>query len=351
MEYGFNYIQAIALSPSNTLRAGGLYSRWIAPNGKRFYTGKRCDTETWSAVITDEQRLGRLTIDGGMRVTQTYLNEYGAFNIEGDGSLFKNVTPLSDIWEKPLLQASLGATYVISKNGTVFLNGSAGQIKPRAGTLNTDMEVPGTEIRTKADLGVIFRHGESSSITATMFMVSQDNAIVLSGTTVVDSETFNIRELYLNRDQRSWGAELEYLPGTLFNFLTPFINLTIMKGVYEENGEMVKDREHPAVISSGGINARLKGFDMNIYIRYVSDYENDRFLPLTAGPQPLGGFVAADFNAGYSFGNTFTKRVYIRIRNIGDNHYSTVNGYPDQGRMIYGGLDLSFGKKSGSKAD
>ena len=101
-EYGINFIQSVALTPLNTLRFGGLYNRWIAPNGKRFYTGRRCDVETFSAVIVDEHRIGNVTVDGGIRWTNAHLNEYGAFNIEGDGAAFKNVTPIQDEWESPI---------------------------------------------------------------------------------------------------------------------------------------------------------------------------------------------------------------------------------------------------------
>jgi iron complex outermembrane receptor protein len=131
-EYGLNFIQSIAVSPLNILRFGGLYNRWTAPNGKRFYTGKRCDTETFSGVLVDEQRFGRLTIDGGFRLTRTYLDDYGAFNIEGDGAQFKNVTPIKDQWEPAIVQASLGASFRANNLFSVYFNSAAGQVKPAA---------------------------------------------------------------------------------------------------------------------------------------------------------------------------------------------------------------------------
>jgi hypothetical protein len=92
-------MQSVSPFSSNTLRIGGLYDHWSAPNGKRFYTGKECNTETFSGVIVDEQRVGPVTFDAGLRLTKTYLIDYAAFNIQGEGSAFKNVTPLHDIWE------------------------------------------------------------------------------------------------------------------------------------------------------------------------------------------------------------------------------------------------------------
>jgi len=349
MEYGFNLIQAFAITPTNTLRGSILYSRWIAPNGKRFYTGKRCDTETWSAVITDEQRFGNFTIDGGIKLNRTYLNEYGAFSLEGDGALFKNVTPLTEIWEPALLQGSLGTALMINKHLSLFLNGSSGQIKPRPGTLNVDLEVPGTETRFKSDIGLNATLNGPSIIKAALFYVKQLDAIVLSGTTLLDPETNIRRELYINRDQFSYGAEIELLPAKIFRHVSPFINITLMKSFKEENGDIMQNLEHPSIISSAGLNTQIKGFDLNMYFRYVSEYENDRFVPASLGPQPLGDFVTADINAGYTFGKQTTKRIYLKVRNIADNIYSTVNGYPDYGRMVHAGVEIKFSKNTAVK--
>ena len=44
IEWGLNFMQSVSPFSSNTLRIGGLYDHWSAPNGKRFYTGKECNT-------------------------------------------------------------------------------------------------------------------------------------------------------------------------------------------------------------------------------------------------------------------------------------------------------------------
>ena len=99
--------------------------------------------------MVDEQRIGLLTLDAGIRWTKTYLNDYGAFNIEGDGVQFKNVTPISDQWEPAILQSSLGGSYRIDNRFSLYLNSAAGQIKPRQGSLNTDLSEPLNETRYK----------------------------------------------------------------------------------------------------------------------------------------------------------------------------------------------------------
>jgi outer membrane receptor protein involved in Fe transport len=84
---------------------------------------------------------------------------------------------------------------------------------------------------------------------------------------------------------------------------------------------------------------------LNIFCKYVSPFENSRFAPRTAGPQPLGDFFVIDCNGGYTFGGKIPFRLYFRVRNLTDKKYSTVVGYPDFGRMLYLGMRLNLSKK------
>lgn len=342
-EYGFNFIQSVAVTNFNIIRFGALYNHWIAPNGKRFYTGKRCDTETFSAVLVDEQRIGRVTLDAGVRLTRTYMNDYGAFNIEGDGAAFKNVTSIQDQWEPAIIQGSLGASYRINNLLSAYFNSAAGQVKPRQGSLTTELNVPLNELRYKFDLGIVRTIGINGKVSATAFGVVQNDAIALSGDTYLDAATNIRRELYVNRDQEQYGIELEILSPEVYRMFEPFLNLTIMKSALIESGTRVTNKENPVLISSGGIYFKKKNIDINLLGKYISKFENDRFAAPADGPQPLGDFFTADINGGYTFKGKIPVRVYLKVKNISDKRYSTVIGYPDFGRMIYGGIQIKFG--------
>jgi iron complex outermembrane receptor protein len=341
-EYGINFIQSITVSPLNILRFGGLYNRWIAPNGKRFYTGKRCDTETFSGVLVDEQRFGRLTLDGGFRLTRTYLNDYGAFNIEGEGTQFKNVTPIKDQWEPAIIQANLGASFDAGNLISVYFNSAAGQVKPRQGAMNTDLREPLDEMRYKLDLGLIRNFNNEGKISLVAFGVIQKNAIALSGKTYLDT-TLNItRELYLNRNQNQWGLEFELAAPPVLSFIHPFFNITLMKSMMDEQGKMVTDKENPILISAAGLFLEKRSFDLNLLAKYVSPFENNRFAVPAEGPQPLGDFLTLDISFGYTTEWKQPVRIYLRSKNLTDKRYSTVIGYPDFGRMLFGGMQIKF---------
>jgi len=342
IEWGLNFMQSIAFMSSNTLRIGGLYDHWLAPNGKRFYTGRKCDTETISAVLVDEQRLGPVTLDAGLRWTRTYLNDYAAFNIQGEGSAFKNVTAIQNTWEPAIVQGSFGASYHSGNGLSINFNSAAGQVRPREGSLDVNFNVPGNESRIKLDLGTVKQLGKTGKLSLATFAVIQKNAIALSGTTYIDTVLNRVRELYLNRDQNQAGVELEIVFPKLFGFMEPFFNFTFMKSKMDSGTEMVTNKENPEIISSAGIYLDRKGFDLNLFGKYVSYFENSRFAPKSAGPQPLGDYFTIDCNGGYTLKGKVPVRFYVRVRNLTDKKYSTVVGYPDSGRSVYLGMRLSF---------
>jgi outer membrane cobalamin receptor len=341
-EYGLNLMQSVAVTPLNVLRFGGLYNRWIAPNGKRFYSGKRCDVETFSGVIVDEQRIGRVTLDAGLRWTRSYLNDYGAFNIEGDGASFRNVTPVSEEWEPSILQGSLGASYASGNWFSLFFNSAAGKVKPRRGSLDIYFSEPMDETRLKFDLGITGAFREAGKVTLTAFSVIQKNAIVLSGQTRLDTTTNIRRELYLNRNQDQYGVELEYTSVRLFNLVRPFLNLTVMKSTMAGEGEIITNKENPVFIGAGGFFLDHGSWDMNLLAKYVSAFENERFAVPADGPQPLGDYLTVDMTWGYTLKGNVPVRFYLKGRNLSDRHYSTVIGYPDFGRMLFGGVQVKF---------
>jgi len=343
-EWGTNIIQSLSLSENNVLRFGGLYNHWIAPNGKRFYLGRRNDLETYSIVIVDEHRFNRWNIDAGLRWAKTFMNEYGAFNIEGSGKPFKNVTPIKDEWEPSIYQGSFGAVYYFPGSFSLYFSGSAGEIIPRNGTLDINFQKPKNERRIKIDAGLRKSWYGIGQISFAGFFVNQSNAIVLSGKTA-DLEN-RIMELYINRNQDQFGVEIETRFTDLFNLAEAFFNITAMSSRIEIEEKKQRNEELPQIISNGGIYAHFAGFDFNILGKYVSTFESIRFVANTAEnpatPQPLGDFLTLDITTGWSFGEKYQTRIYLEAQNLTNKKYSTVVGYPDFGRRFTLGVRQSF---------
>lgn len=342
-EWGAHVIQSVALGEHHVVRFGGLYNRWVAPNGKRFYVGRRNDLYSLAGVIVDEMRYGPLTLDGGIRIARTFLQEYGAFNIEGSGKNFERVDPVLNTWEPAIYQASFGAAYVCSPLTSLFFNAALGQVQPRRGTLAVSLQPPDNETRLKLDIGLRIQAPGSTSLSLAGFLTRQKNALVLSGTTYeLDNR---VMELYLNRDQEQYGLELDARK-TVSAGLQGFANLMVMQSRARTNGTMEKSREYPDLISSAGLYFQSGGLDGTCTAKYVSAFENTRFAAAAADgkvyPQPLGDFLVANLNVGYSVGREYMTRVYVEINNLFDDKYSTVVGYPDFGRTMTAGLRLTF---------
>jgi len=338
-EWSLNLVEAIALTGNNTLRVGGFYNRWVAPYGKRFYAGRRCDLSTFAGVVVDEHRFGRLLLDGGLRWQRTYMNEYGAYNIDGTAKGFGKVPPVTDTWEPSILNWSLGASFAASPVLTLNANASAGTIRSRPGTLTSDLADPDDEFRFKLDAGFQARLRNAGLFTLTGFYVKQDNAIILSGATQkVDDR---IHELYENRDQDQTGVEMELRSTSLWKMGNVFFNIAVMNNRAEIGGDMKKDEEKPDVVMGGGVSLSRNGYDLNIFVKSMSPYESARFAA-SGLPEPLGDFTTLNLTAGKSFGGRLRTRAYIEATNLTDQEYSTVVGYPDYGRRITVGVRQTF---------
>ncbi len=338
-EWSANFTQSLALGTDNVLRFGGLYNHWVAPNGKRFYAGRRSDLETYSAVVVDEHQFGRLSVDAGVRWARSWINQYGAFNINGSPKGLANVEPVENQWEPSVFTTNIGAAWRLDHGISLLANLSRGSIKPRTGELDVDFSKPRTEKRTKLDFGLAFSGPAISYLHVAGFYVRQSEAIVLSGQTeTVDGR---ILELYLNRNQDQLGIEIEARSMVIGGHFQLFGNLAAMRSRAHSGSEMLTNEELPKFISGAGIYFVSGAIDATALWKYVSGYRNSRFAA-SGLPEALGDFQNIGLTAGYTFGRKPSMRCYIEVRNIGDDHYSTVVGYPDYGRRYTVGLRASY---------
>ncbi|MFW5944682.1 MAG: TonB-dependent receptor [Bacteroidota bacterium] len=337
-ELTLNLIQSLKISSNNTLRIGGLYNHWLAPNGKRFYVGSENELSTYSAVIVDEHRIGNLTLDGGVRLRRTHIGSLGRFVTEGRP--VRGLPTIKDEWEPVLYQATFGGAYQLSNLISLHLNMANGQIRPREGTLNQELNPLDNENRFKTDIGLQSRIREFGNINLVGFYTHQKDAIALSGD-IYETEDGRIMSLYTNRDQKQLGTELEIKTQTLEEFVQLFANTTYMHSSKEESTEWEENNEIPNFIANGGAYMYFGNFDVNIFGKYLSSFENTRFSG--PPPKPLGDFVDLNTTIGYNLNETnYDARIYLEINNILDQKYSTVVGYPDFGREFTLGIRMQL---------
>ena len=247
-EYGARITQSAELFENNTLRVSAMGNHWIAPEGKRFYVGRRGDLATIGGAIVDEHDFGRLKLNAGYRVSRTYVNDFGGFSVEGSSAGLRSVEVHNE-WEDPLHTLSAGGSYQLTDTWSLHANVTWGQIDARRGALTDSLARPDNEERTKYDLGIKREWDGFGEVMLTGFYVRQKDAPILSGAVVtVRGEDF---ALYENADRESYGLELDVRSKRFASGLQFFANGTLMQTRQEapraaETGERIRDREVPA---------------------------------------------------------------------------------------------------------
>lgn len=344
-EFTVNWINALALSEQNTLRFGTLYNYWLAPNGKCFYYGKKEKVHTMSAVVTDQHNWGRLTVDGGFRVSRQYFDEWGGFSIEGAPGIFSKVESIKNEWQKPEWQATAGMTYALTDQSSFNFSFAGGIISPRKGGLTEQGTKPKNETRLNFDLGYTYKSPVIGEVSLTAFLVNRANGITYSNQTLENADGV-VMELYKNVNLRNYGIEAVYQSPLFFRSLSFFTNATLMIGQRKEADKWRKDEELPCFIANLGTNFKRANWDVNAYLNYVGPYENDRFMAKDYvkkyGKAQLGDFLTMDLTAGYLLGKARKTRLFVEAHNIFDNKYKTAAGYEDRGRILSAGVDVRF---------
>jgi outer membrane receptor protein involved in Fe transport len=336
-EYGATIIHSHELSPKNILRITGLFNRWVTPTGKRFYVGNPGDIRTYSGAIVDEHEFGRVNASLGYRYSREHIEEFGGFNVEGTAGELASVK-VNDKWSDPLHAVNLGASLEVNSSMSLLGNVSWGKLAAQPGMLDTNLRQPGAEDRYKFDLGVKWRRESLGELSLTGFYMRRKDAALVSETTVlVDGEPY---ALFTTDDQDNYGFEMDLRTHRFFSGVQFFINATAMRTRRTMNGEWVDDREVPEIIMSGGLLYGRKGLSLSLYAKYLSEYENERFLPPGSPPAPLGAFIDLTGQVSYKFKTDM--EIFFRAENITDDEYSTVPGYPSEGAQFYIGVKKAF---------
>jgi hypothetical protein len=339
-EYGARVVQGLKPCDANTLRFGTTFNRWRTPTGKRFYVGNPGDISTWTAFVVDEHQVDGLTVNTGYRMTWEYIKRFGGFNVEGSpGGGLRNVR-IEDDHADPLGTYTLGGSYALDEEWSVHGNFAWGQIASRPGMFTLAGERPDTETRFKYDVGLKRAWDGFGEVSGTLFYVDQQEAALgLNRRVRVNGEWVQV---FTNGDRRSYGVELDarskrFDTGTQF-----FVNTTLMTAREERGTGGNNDQEVPNLVVGGGVSQMFgDSWEFSVFVKRVGDYENERFTPDNV-PNPLGDFTDVTTKVTYYFGDRKQHRAFFMVDNVGGQHYSTVNGWPDEGVQYSGGVSLAW---------
>jgi len=337
-EYTLSVMQALGLTDRNTLRIGGLYNRWKTAKGSHFWWNAPSDLHTFSAVLADEHRFERLLLDGAVRCTQTYNEERSGRGFTVAGAI-RQQSGMKKEWSDALLSAALGAKYELNATTSLYAHAALAMAEPEPGHETLDGHALANELRVMGDAGVMFVNEEGGMVKLGAFCVFREDA------TVFDEERRIAGQwvaYYENSDVEQFGLELEARSAPIGRVSTIRLNATAMESRQDrESGGESDYVQIPDYMVNGGVYSEWAGFDWNVFARYVSGYENERFNA-NGDSQDLGDYVDLNVTFGYTFGRDESTRVYASIKNVIDDRYSTVDGWKDYGRQYAVGLRRAF---------
>lgn len=339
-ELGVRLIESLELFEENHLRFGGMYNHWKSPTGKRFYVGNPGDLHTYAGTITDEQQFGRWTVNAGYRCSRTYYREFGGFNVEGEQSAALKTVKVQDDWDDPLHTVNGGVKYQLSEPFALLANVAWGQIASQPGMLTAALTRPGTETRLQYDVGLKWDWKPLGQVCLTGFFVDQQNAPLATSRSVMAGGLPFV--LFENADAENFGIELDLRSRRFDTGFQFFLNSVLMTTRRMEKGLWRTELEVPEVVLGGGVSYLYKRLELGLLGKHVGGYENGRFLAAGAPPAALGDFTELSATLNFYFGKAWQHRVFFTVDNFTDDRYSTVPGYPDEGRQFRGGLRLKF---------
>ncbi len=333
-EYNAGVIQALQLTEDNTLRFGVQYNHWECPDGKRFFVGRRMDVHTLSGVIMDEHQWERLSLDGGLRVTRSWYRDYteSTFNVAGASMAGRAI---EDEWGDPSATVTAGAKYRVFDGVALYSHMAAGMVDAPPGAVALESGGIEREGRLILDGGVMLDNSAIGTLSLGAFTTWRKDAILLDPT-VVPGEVWRA---YVNRDVRHYGLETEGRSAPFFKYFRLFGNCTVMETEKREDGEWVEYREIPNLIAKLGVNSAFNRLDVNFFGKYIADYENRRFAQ-DGKYHDLGGFFDLNMTVGYTLGSERPTRLYLSLKNLLNDKYSTVLGYPDYGFQAFAGVQF-----------
>ena len=340
-EYSLQAIQALELSDANTLRFGAAYNRWVAPEGKRSYTGYRQDVETYALILADEHQFDNLTLDAGLRLQRDYYNAFSgaSFNINGNNRDFKTV---KNEWGDPLLTATLGAKYSVSEAVSLYSHIAGGERGAGPGALKADGSDLKTDSRVMIDVGGQIENPNAGTLKVGGFYVLRQDAVVKTSQEATDpsGDTYYLSD---NQDIMQYGLEFDASTVAVADMATLFLNLTLMESrlTPPDSNTSHDYTEIPDLIASSGMILNAGRWDAMLAAKYVSGYKNNRFVQ-SREYVDLGDYLDVNATVGYTFGKNCKTRVYLAVSNLLDDDYSTVAGWSDDGMTVQLGARSEF---------
>jgi outer membrane cobalamin receptor len=332
--------QAVQFPEVNTVRVGGELAQWRNPTGKLYYEDHARDEKYYSLFAQDELKVipERLTLDAGVRWDRTYINKgFTQSSSVNQAGVNPGGIEIRDVRRDPAVSYSTGAKFDLTHSQSLTARYSVSQMSTDSSIVSTKNTALPDARETREELGYQIRFQEPKLTLGLVGFMSQiDNGVIYSGHKVINGIDTGI---YASNDFTRMGLELS-AEGALVGGLSYFFTGTWIDPRNDTLGAF--QNTMPRYMLAAGLGYQVRGWKAAVYAKNVPPYDDNSF---TGGPYAeIGDYYQVDANLSYTIhaAGTLEHEIYGGVRNLANQHYETVVGYPDPGIWPYIGYILRF---------
>jgi len=309
---------------SHTLRAGIEGVWWETPTGEYYYVGWEKKEKTFGAFVQDEWRSGDWSFDLGLRADKTW-QDVGYEQIGSTKVL------VEDESLDPVLALAAGMRWDYADNGALYLRTRlSNQNAPEVETIDGgDLS---SSTRWSLEGGWEGRFGSLFRPRLSLYYLDVNDAPYVAGQYTNPLDPTDKINLYDSQDWHEYGAELAV--SGAYGPLSYQVSYS-----YNRNSDDLLDDRIPDSTFNGVITYRDAGYEAAVGVYYVDAFEAVN----AAGTGEAGGYTNVDLSLGYAF-NAFSlaQKVQVYGRNLADDDYESVYGFPNMGRIVGATYRVAF---------
>ena len=309
---------------THTLRAGVEGIRWHTPTGEYFYTGWEKKERTGGIFVQDAWSRGDFDFDAGMRLDKTWQDvgyeQIGAKRVR-----------VEDESLDPVMALALGSRWNYDANAALYL-------RTRLSTQNSP-EVETVDGSTlPSSLRWSFEGGWEHFISpllrprVSLYYLDVSDAPYVAGQYTNPADATDIINVYDSSSWHEYGAEVA-VAGAIAAWSYQ------LSYSYNRNSDDTLDNRIPDSTFNGVVKYADGGWEAALGLYYVDSFEAVN----KAGTGEAGGYTNVDLTVGYAFETAALRhKVQLYSRNLADDDYESVYGFPSMGRIVGASYRLAF---------
>jgi iron complex outermembrane receptor protein len=309
---------------SHTLRAGVEQIWWHTPTGEYYYPGWEKKERTAGVFIQDEWHEGSLSIDAGLRVDKTWIDT-------GYEQIGKTRVRIEDEALEPIYAVALGARWDAREDVAFYVRSRLStQSAPEVET--TDGSALHSSKRMEFETGIDTVVASWLKPRLSLYYTNVQDAPYAASQRTNPEDATDIINIYEAKDWIEYGAELAV--AGVYESLSYQLSYS-----YNRNNDDTLDNRIPESTFNSVLSYNYNAIQATLGIYYIDSFEAVN----AAGTGEAGGYTNYDLSLSYAFKALgLEHKAMLYGRNLSDENYESVYGFPDLGRIVGATYRVAF---------